>query len=332
MPTPKVSIVIPVYNVEKYIERCVRTLFAQTLDDLEYIFVDDCSPDNSIDVMLKVLEEYPVRKPQVKLIRHEINQGVSQSRQDGVEAATGEYIIHCDPDDWVELDMYEQLYTKAKETNADLVLCDYYEVTNGEVLTLKKQKPDKLKSEDLLAGITGLYSNKLNGCLWNKIIRKDLYKGKYFINSITFQEDDLVLLNILQKPIKIEYIGVSYYYYRVDRIGSLMKDYSLTNLLKNFVSLEIVNQLMDSNNEQIYKDSCKAWIGAWIVYRAFPCDYISDTDYNRLFSPYASFIKYSSEFGKMKKFIVTQSCKANHNRLLEFNNLLHKIKQYKNGL
>ena len=137
MPTPKVSIVIPVYNVEKYIERCVRTLFAQTLDDLEYIFVDDCSPDNSIDVMLKVLEEYPVRKPQVKLIRHEINQGVSQSRQDGVEAATGEYIIHCDPDDWVELDMYEQLYTKAKETNADLVLCDYYEVTNGEIYRVR---------------------------------------------------------------------------------------------------------------------------------------------------------------------------------------------------
>ena len=111
---PKVSICIAVYNVEKYIEQCVRSLFEQTLDDLEYIFVDDASPDASIDVLLRVLEDYPHRKNQVKLLRHETNQGVAVARKDAIAAATGEYIIHCDPDDWVDLDMYEKLYVKAK--------------------------------------------------------------------------------------------------------------------------------------------------------------------------------------------------------------------------
>ena len=84
---PKVSICIAVYNVEKYIEQCVRSLFEQTLDDLEYIFVDDASPDASIDVMLRVLEDYPHRKNQIKLIRHEINQGVAATRKDAIAAA-----------------------------------------------------------------------------------------------------------------------------------------------------------------------------------------------------------------------------------------------------
>lgn len=124
---PKVSIIIPVYKVEKYIERCVRTLFGQTLDSLEFIFVDDCSPDNSIELLKKVLNDYPNRLEQVKIIRHEVNKGVGKSRQDGVDAASGEYIIHCDPDDWVELDMYEKMYTKATDENVDVVICDYYE-------------------------------------------------------------------------------------------------------------------------------------------------------------------------------------------------------------
>lgn len=115
----KVCVIIPVYKAEVYIEKCTRTLFGQTLDNLEYIFVDDCSPDHSIEVMERVLNEFPNRKSQVKVIRHEVNQGVSAARQHGVGAADAEYIIHCDPDDYLELDMYEAMYRKAKEDNND---------------------------------------------------------------------------------------------------------------------------------------------------------------------------------------------------------------------
>ena len=127
---PKVSIIIPVYKAEQYIDRCVRALFGQNLRDLEYIFVDDCSPDRSIDVMEQVLREYPDRQQQVKIIRHRRNMGVGQSRQDGIDEATGEYIIHCDPDDWVEPEMYYLMYDAACRTNADIVVCDYFENTS----------------------------------------------------------------------------------------------------------------------------------------------------------------------------------------------------------
>lgn len=125
---PKVSVIVAVYNVEPYVERCVHSLFNQTLDDIEYIIVDDCSPDNSIEIIKKTLDRYPQRKKQVKFIHHESNQGQAGARTSGMKAATGEYMIHCDPDDWVELNMYELLYNAAHpigKNPIDVVLCNY---------------------------------------------------------------------------------------------------------------------------------------------------------------------------------------------------------------
>jgi glycosyltransferase involved in cell wall biosynthesis len=126
MNIPKISIIIPVFRVEKYIERCVRSLFEQTLDDIEYIFINDCTPDNSMMILSNLIEQYPYRKSQVKIIHHTINKGVSAARNAGLKTATGEYIIHCDSDDWVEKDMYESLYDKAIAEDADMVGCDFY--------------------------------------------------------------------------------------------------------------------------------------------------------------------------------------------------------------
>ena len=113
---PAVSVIVLVYKVEKYIERCARSLFGQTLQDMEFIFVDDDSPDRSIEVMERVLEDFPLRRGQVKVIRNEVNLGLPESRRMGVAAATGEYIIHCDSDDWPEPEMYAKLYSKARKT------------------------------------------------------------------------------------------------------------------------------------------------------------------------------------------------------------------------
>ena len=126
----KVSVIIPVYNVERYIERCVRSLFEQTLIDMEYIFVDDCSPDNSINILESVLEEYPNRKSQVKIIRHLENKGLPIARKTGIDNSTGDYIIQCDSDDWVDKDMYKAMYNMAVNTHSDVVVCGYY-VSDG---------------------------------------------------------------------------------------------------------------------------------------------------------------------------------------------------------
>ena len=122
---PKLSVVIPVYGVEKYIERCARSLFEQTLDDIEYIFVNDCTKDRSIDILNAVINDYPARKEQVRIVHHEKNKGLPFARQSGWQVATGEYIANCDSDDWVALDFYEIMYNEAIEKNADMVVSDY---------------------------------------------------------------------------------------------------------------------------------------------------------------------------------------------------------------
>ena len=127
---PKVSIIVPVYGVEKYIERCARSLFEQTLDDIEYLFIDDCTPDKSVEILKRVLEEYPHRKSQVVIHRMEQNSGQAKVREWGMRNATGEYLIHCDSDDWVDMDMYRIMYEEAKRTDADIVMCGY-KATDG---------------------------------------------------------------------------------------------------------------------------------------------------------------------------------------------------------
>ena len=97
----KVSVIVPIYEVERYIERCARSLFEQTmLSGIEFIFVDDCTPDYSIEILHNTLKEYPEREAQVTILTHSANKGLAAARKTGVRAARGEYISHCDSDDW----------------------------------------------------------------------------------------------------------------------------------------------------------------------------------------------------------------------------------------
>lgn len=121
----KVSIIVPIYRVEKYIEKCVRSLMEQSLDNIEYIFIDDCSPDCSLQILKDTIKDYPERIDDVVIIRHDCNRGLAFSRAEGLKRSTGEYVIHCDPDDWVDIDFYKNLYDTAKRHNADLVAADY---------------------------------------------------------------------------------------------------------------------------------------------------------------------------------------------------------------
>ena len=114
---PKVSVVVPVYNVCLYIERCARSLFEQTIDSIEYIFVNDCTQDESIDILKRVIEDYPNRKDQIQIIENRKNRGLWYSRKVGMKLATGDYVIVCDSDDWLDLNAYELMYEQAEEKN-----------------------------------------------------------------------------------------------------------------------------------------------------------------------------------------------------------------------
>lgn len=121
---PAVSIIVPVYNVEPYMARCARSLFGQTLRDLEFIFVDDASTDGSLSVLEAVLEEFPERKDQVRISRMPVNSGQARVRMQALSMATGDYICHCDSDDEIDPDMCRLLYEKAVAEDLDIVTCN----------------------------------------------------------------------------------------------------------------------------------------------------------------------------------------------------------------
>ena len=118
----KFSVVVPCYNVERYLPQCIESLCKQTLVDIEIILVDDGSPDNSG----KICDEWAEKDDRIKVI-HKANGGVSAARNDGMAAATGEYIIFCDSDDWLPENALESLYNEGKRTNADVVIGDIYQ-------------------------------------------------------------------------------------------------------------------------------------------------------------------------------------------------------------
>lgn len=130
MTNRKVSISVPVYNVEKYLRKCLDCLINQTLRDIEIILVDD----GSTDLCPSICDEYVILDERVKVI-HKQNGGLASARQAALDVATGDYFCACDADDWVEPDMYERLYQKALETDADIVMCDYWsEYSDGNMV------------------------------------------------------------------------------------------------------------------------------------------------------------------------------------------------------
>ena len=128
---PKVSVIVPVYNTEKYLEKCLDSLTGQTLKDIEIICVNDCSTDNS----LAVLQKYALSDDRIKVIDFKENKGAAIARNTGIDAATGDYIGFVDSDDFVDLDFYEKLYNKAVETGADAV--------KGKLYLFNIQKQEK---------------------------------------------------------------------------------------------------------------------------------------------------------------------------------------------
>ena len=180
---PLISVVIPIYRVEAFIERCARSLMEQTMDDVEYIFVDDCSPDGSIDILNHVVAEYPQRK--VQIIRHEVNHGLPAARNTGLAVTTGEYIFHCDSDDYMECDALEKMYNKAVETDADIVYSDWYLdrpslTPTVEGRTRYMRCPDYTSSstgglQGAEEALRGLLHGTMKYNVWNKLVRRELY-------------------------------------------------------------------------------------------------------------------------------------------------------------
>jgi len=166
----KVTVIIPMYKVSAFIERCAESLMKQTLQDVEFLFVDDCSPDDSRAKLEAVLERYPERN--ARILTNEHNMGLPAARNTGLAEAKGEYIFHCDGDDFVEPDMLEGMYNAAVEVGADYVWSDFFisfEQNERYMFARDYKTPQDLIRKGFLYG-----DMKFN--VWNKLVRRDLYE------------------------------------------------------------------------------------------------------------------------------------------------------------
>lgn len=243
---PKVSVIVPVYNAEKYLARCLNSIAVQTMPDFECIIVDDGSTDQTG----VIADAYSSKDSRFRVI-HQKNGGVAIARQTGIDAAIGVYTIQFDADDWVEVDMLEKLLFEAEKNGADMVICDfYYRESAEEGETKLSQMPISLDPKVVL----GQMMHDLLGSLCNKLIRRDCY-DRYDIQFIPgmLSEDQYVCLRLLAHSITIAYIPSALYHYdRTQNPQSLVNNgIPPADRLK---PLELITSYVDLTNIQDYYD------------------------------------------------------------------------------
>ena len=217
---PKVSVIIPVYAVQEYVGKCAASLFSQTWENCEFIFVDDGSPDRSVDIIEKILEnDFPAVRSRVRIL-HEPNSGLPRARMTGLSAATGDFIIHVDSDDWVDSAYIEHLVRKALEEDADVVYCDYFKEYSS-------RKPKVAKEGDFSpatgpVAVKCMHNSIIKGYMWNKLIRSSLYDlPSIIVPKWGYHEDLVFQTQVLYKARKVVHLREALYHYRRRRRGAL---------------------------------------------------------------------------------------------------------------
>lgn len=218
----KVSLLVPVYGVEKYIEKCARSLFGQTYPDIEYIFVNDATPDRSIEVLREVAAEYPERSEQIKIIEHPVNKGLSAARNTAIDNSAGEYLWHIDSDDFIEADAVARLVAKAVAEDADIVVFDINEVCGSRV----RRRRHSIGSGQTEEYVVRLLLRKTFAGIWCKFIRRDLFtrNGVRFVEGINYGEDYVTSPRVAFYARKIVKLDAPLYNYVVCNTGSITRN------------------------------------------------------------------------------------------------------------
>ena len=218
----KVSVIIPIYGVEKFIGRCAKTLMQQTLKEVEYIFVNDATPDCSMKVLQEVLARYPERQNSVVVAVHETNKGLPAARNTGLQMAQGEYIFHCDSDDFVEPDMLETLYTEAVMHRSDIVWCDWFLSFEKNERYMKQPSFDTA-----LEALKTMLSGGMKYNVWNKLVRRSLYADYQVSFPAGYgMGEDMTMLLLFAHAGRVAYVPKAFYHYVKLNTGAMSNVYS----------------------------------------------------------------------------------------------------------
>ena len=242
MSEPKISIIIPIYNVEKYLKECLDSCINQTLEDIEIICVDDCSPDNSI----KILEEYQRKDSRIKILRHEINKNLGAARNTGLQAATGEYIWFVDSDDYIDTKACQILYDAIKKFDIDILCFSaiqfscvngkfiFYYPTHFQGVQINKIYHPKTHWKEIK------FSN-LNVTAWAYLTKRTLLQNFRFREGVWHEDTDFTPI-LLASADSFCYISYTAYFYRVNQN-------SITQIQMSQKRLEdLVNMLQSLDN------------------------------------------------------------------------------------
>ena len=214
---PKISVIVPVYNTEKYLHRCIDSVLAQTYKDFELLLIDDGSKDSSGTIC----DEYAAQDTRVRVF-HKENGGVSSARNAGLAIASGDWIMHLDGDDWIEPDMLERLIQKGEDTGADIVMGDFLFAYSDRDILYSLPDWDNNKTASLNRYITSVWT-----CVWGGIHKRSLYE-EYQLKSpqgVTYCEDFHLMARLCYHAKKVVNVHQPFYHYRQQE-GSVMHNLS----------------------------------------------------------------------------------------------------------
>ena len=321
MEKVKVSFILPVYNVEKYLKRCLDSLLNQTLKEIEIICVHDGSKDGS----LAILKEYAAKYSHIHVIDKE-NEGAYRARVDGIGYAKGEYIGFVDPDDYVADDFAEKLYRQAKESNADIVCCGFERIDEitGKVYSKEMDQYGK-KSIHFDSNPEGLLS--VNTAVWNKLYRAELLQKSNCFNKIkpVILDDCNLLMLIYINAKSILFINDILYYYIVRRGGIIMSidKKKIAGAESSMIQIKkLYEEYSDNSLSEIVDLMAFLHLGINLMFFVSS----SDTDFKETLKNNREFLDYNFPLWKRSKYLrISYTLKHGFNQKIAIIRLIYKL-------
>ena len=237
MNNPAISVIVPVYNVEAYLPRCIESILSQSFTNFEVLLIDDGSIDNSG----KICDDYAGKDSRIRVF-HKENEGVAVARQLGTDEAKGVYSIHADGDDWMEPEMLQRMYSSITKQKADMLICDFYR----ERIKGCEYERQCLCSMSSVKVLKDIIEGRLFGALWNKMVRHSLYRvyNIKFVSNISYCEDVLLLAQLLQHKIDLVYLNESFYHYNTTNCHSITRNYTLKTYVEQKKYIDELSRLL----------------------------------------------------------------------------------------
>jgi len=258
--TPVISVIIPFYNMEEYLDRCLTSVRDQSLSNIEIICIDDCSRDGSYSIVSKHVS----KDSRISLIRHDENIGVGGARNTAINIAKADSLAFVDSDDFIQEDMLEKLWNASENGKHDVVCCGFNGIdTEGKTLAEIKYEPREISNIDDSLNIFSV----CNPAVWNKLWKKDLFiSNNIYFPSDQYFEDMSTQPRLLSKAKQIKIIADCLYHYSARRADSITNSFSAKHINDLFKGFEIILSFLEENNlVQHYSDNFNDYIDAGIL-------------------------------------------------------------------